>query len=67
MPTVSYDVTAQQVTRINDAVGKILNLRGSNGLPRAATAAEARAYHIALLRSAVVAVAALSVSDLVIA
>lgn len=48
MPTVSYDITAQQASRVQTAVGKIL------GLGRDATAAEARAYHIKLLKDAVI-------------
>ena len=50
MPTISFDVTVAQATRIQKALGIYLNLKDVKDLPREATVPEVRQFLITHLK-----------------
>ena len=53
MATITINTTSQQDQRLAPAFGDFLGLRGEDGGPRNATAAEARAYLISHMKQIV--------------
>ena len=51
MPDITISLTATQATRVLDAVGKVLDLKDENLVPRPATTNEARAWLTQIIKN----------------